>query len=360
MDAFTDRDDDRRLWVAIGAIAGALVAFALFRYVGVLVTAIFLYYATRPIHRWIDARVPYANVAVTLTLLTVVVPMAFVVGYALFLVAMELESALGGGSVPSTRPYVQPYLRLARQGEFQALADAFAPSSGVGSTTDRVRTLANGVVGVASLAFAVVAQVFLLLVFLFYLLRDDQAIAAWFYDAVDHDERIVAFTQAVDDDLETVFFNNLVLVVLTAIEAAVVYAGMNLLAPGGTVVGTPVLLGALIGIGTIVPVVGMKIVYLPYAGYLGVLAATTETPLWHPLVFLAVSAIVVDTIPDVFLRTYLSARGSIHLGLILLGYVLGTMAFGWYGLFLGPILVVVTFHFAHEAFPWLATAYLGD
>ena len=38
------------------------------------------------------------------------------------------------------------------------------------------------------------------------------------------------------------------------------------------------------------------------------------------------------------------------MGLVLLGYVLGVMAFGWYGLFLGP-LVVVAVHFAHPIFP---------
>mgnify|MGYP000604327969 CR=1 FL=1 len=360
MDAFDDGDHDRGLWIAIGAVVWLLVAFALFQYVGVLVAAIFLYYATRPIHRRIDERIGHSNLAVTLTLSTIVVPMALVLGYALFLIAVELEGVLRGGQMESARPFAQPYLRLARRGEFQALADAIASSGSGGATTGQVRSVANSVLGVASLVFEVIAQVFLLVVLLFYLLRDDQRISEWFYDAVDQDERIVAFTQAVDDDLETVFFNNLVLVVLTAIEAAVFYAGMNLLAPGGSVVGTPVLLGALIGIGTIVPVVGMKIVYLPYAAYLGVLAVTTETPLWHPLVFLAVSAIVIDTIPDVFLRTYLSARGSIHLGLILLGYVLGTMAFGWYGLFLGPIIVVVAYHFAHSVFPWLASSPLAE
>jgi predicted PurR-regulated permease PerM len=359
MDEFDDADGDRLLWIVVGVLLGGVVVLALYGYVGILVSAVFLYYATRPIYRRIDARVRYSNASVVLTLTVVLVPMAFVVVYALFLIAVELDSVLAGGRYESIRGYAQPYLGLASQGEFRELATAVSASGGGdAATANRAVRLGNSIFDVASLAFQVIAEVFLLSVFLFYLLRDGHLIREWFYDAVDHDDRVLAFTRAIDDDLETVFFNNLVLILLTAIEAAVFYAALNLLVPRGTVVDTPVLLGALIGIGTILPVVGMKIVYLPYAASLGILAATGDVPLWHPLAFLAVSAVVIDTIPDVFIRTYLSARGTIHMGLILLGYVLGTMAFGWYGLFLGPIVAVVFYHFAHGVFPWLASTYL--
>ncbi|AGN02423.1 hypothetical protein L593_12420 [Salinarchaeum sp. Harcht-Bsk1] len=362
MDAFATNDGDRLLWIAVGVVVAFLIVLALFRFIGTFVAAVFLYYATRPIHRRIDERVARPNLAVALALFVVLVPMALVVGYALFLIAEELAGLVSGGAFSSLEPYLQPYLRLARRGEFRALGEAISQSGGSGtSASGRLQTLGDSIFDVASLVFGVIAKVFLLSAFLFYLLRDGSDVRDWFYESVDHDERIVAFTQAVDEDLEIVFFNNFVLVVLTSIEAAVFYYAMNLLVPGDPIVETPVLLGALIGIGTIIPVVGMKIVYLPYAAVLFVQAATTDTPLWHPLVFLGVSAIVIDTIPDVFIRTYLSARSSIHMGLILLGYVLGSMAFGWYGLFLGPIVVVIFYHFAHTTFPWLATAYLeGD
>ncbi|ELZ21815.1 hypothetical protein C476_07408 [Natrinema limicola JCM 13563] len=38
------------------------------------------------------------------------------------------------------------------------------------------------------------------------------------------------------------------------------------------------------------------------------------------------------------------------MGLVLLGYFLGTLSFGWYGLFLGPIVVVLAVHFADKIF----------
>lgn len=359
MDAFSRDDGGWLLWIAVGVLTALLVGLALFEYVGILVSAIFLYYATRPIYRRIDAHLSHPNASVALTFLVVLVPMAIIVGYALFLVAAELNRVLAGGALDSARPYAQPYLELARQGEFQQLADAISGANGGDAeAAGRAQSVADGMLGVASLALEAIAQIFLLSVFLFYLLRDGHLIAEWFYGAVEYDDRIVEFTRTVDDDLESVFFNNLVLIVLTSIASAILYVALNLVTPGGAIVGTPVLLGALVGIGTIIPVVGEKIVYLPYAAYLGVLAATTDTPLWHPIAFLVLSAVLVDTIPDIFLRTYLSARETLPMGLILVGYVLGAMAFGWYGLFLGPIVVVVFYHFSHAVFPWLASSYL--
>lgn len=46
-------------------------------------------------------------------------------------------------------------------------------------------------------------------------------------------------------------------------------------------------------------------------------------------------------------------------GTSLTRYFLGTLAFGWYGLFLGPI-VVLAVHFAHMIFPVLISDLLGE
>jgi len=361
MGVIGDSDAEKVLWLVIGVALAALVGFALYSYVGSLVSAIFIYYAVRPIYRRIEARTEHPNVAVTLTLLVLVVPMLLVIGYAGFLIVDEIGRVVSGGALSAFRPYVQPYLEYVRQGEVQQIRDALTGQGGLqGSTVGAaLRDLLTRFASVLGVVLGVLTKFFLMLIFLFYLLRDGHKLRSWFVEAVDRDERIVSFVDGIDDDLETVFFNNLAFIVFTAIQASLIYLGFNLIAPSSAVVGTPVLLGALIGIGTLVPIVGMKLVYLPYAAYLGVLSVTTQTPLWHPVAFLAVSAVVVDTIPDVVIRPYLSGRETIHIGLVMLGYFLGTLTFGWWGLFFGPILVVATVHFAEQILPWLASEYLG-
>jgi len=360
MSVIGDTDAERVLWLVIGLALAALVGLALYSYIGALVSAIFVYYAVRPIYKRIETYSGYPNVTVTLTLLVLVVPMLLVLGYAGFLLVNEIDRLLSGGVLSAFRPYFQPYLEYAQQGEVQRIRDALTGQGGLqGSTVGTaLQDLLTRFASVLGVLFGVLTRVVLMLIFLFYLLRDGHKLRNWFVDAVDHDERIVSFVESVDDDLETVFFNNLAFIVFTAIQASIIYVAFNLVAPRRAVVGTPVLLGALIGIGTLIPVVGMKIVYLPYAAYLGVLAVATATPIWHPVAFLAVSAVIVDTIPDVVIRPYLSGRGTLHIGLVMLGYFLGALTFGWWGLFFGPIVVVATVHFGEQIFPWLADEYL--
>ncbi|SNZ16086.1 Predicted PurR-regulated permease PerM [Natronoarchaeum philippinense] len=350
---------ERLLWTMIGVVLAAFVGVALRSYVGALVSAIFLYYATRPIYRRIEARTAHPTLAVVLTLLALVVPMLIVIGYGLALLVQELDSVLSGGALSTLQPYVQPYLDLIQRGELRQLRQTVSQAGGVpGSAGSAAGSVLSRLVAAIGAVFAVLTRVALMLILLFYLLRDGHKLRSWFVSAVEYDDRIVSFVDGVDADLETVFFNNLAFIVFTAVQASLIYLGFNLLAPGSAVVGTPVLLGALIGIGTLVPVVGMKLVYLPYAAYLGAAAVVGSTPAWHPIAFLAVSGVVVDTIPDIVIRPYLSGRNTLHIGLVMLGYFLGALTFGWWGLFFGPIVVVAAVHFAEDIFPWLVGEYL--
>ena len=349
------RDGWRVLWLLFGVAIAAVVAIALHTFLGTFLFAVFLYYATRPLYRALDEHIEHSDIAVTLTLLAIVLPLLAVLGYASFVALQELNQFLSTHSLEGYRSYFQPYLGLVREGRFRQLWDAAVtnPNQPLSpAARQALRSVFGRVVTVAGFVFTVLSRLFLMSVFLFYLLRDDHKLRRWFYDSVDHDERVVDYTSSVDDDLETVFFGNLAVIAASGGIAVVTYYLLNFVA-GGTVVGIPVLLGMLIGIGTLVPVVGMKIVYVPYGLFLTALAVATATPLWHPVAFFVATFVIVDTVPDFFVRSYLSARGSVHLGLVLLGYVLGVMAFGWMGLFLGPLVVVLVVHFAHSILPWL-------
>ncbi|MEF8853936.1 MAG: AI-2E family transporter, partial [Haloarculaceae archaeon] len=61
---------------------------------------------------------------------------------------------------------------------------------------------------------------------------------------------------------------------------------------------------------------------------------------------------VVDAIPDFALRPYVSGR-SLHVGSVMIAYIAGPLLFGWPGIFLGPMLLVVVFQFVHIVLPEL-------
>ncbi|WP_254761686.1 AI-2E family transporter [Natrinema marinum] len=361
MGVFDEWDGKRVVWVVLGVVLVALIGLALYRYFGAFLFAIFVYYATRPLYRHLERYVDHPNVTATATILFVIVPMLAVVAYAVVVALRELDQFLAASDLEAYRSLFQPYLRLAKEGNIGRLRETITGGAG-GSIGSALRQGVPSVVGqlrsIVGTAFSILAQFFLMLTFLFYLLRDDQKLRRWFYESIDHDDGIISYTQSVDDDLETVFVSNLAVIAVAASVAAVTFYGLNVLSSSGAVVATPILLSLLIGIGTLVPAVGMKIVYVPYGLLLVGAAVATPTPFWHPVAFLVLTFVVVDTIPDFFARSYLSARSGVHMGLVLLGYFLGTLAFGWWGLFFGPIVVVLAVHFADQRFPDLASTFL--
>lgn len=117
----------------------------------------------------------------------------------------------------------------------------------------------------------------------------------------------------------------------------------------------------------------MKIVYVPVTAYLGVRAALGSGAWWFVAVFVVSAFVVVDVIPDLLIRPYVSSGGgfslgpfdsdsdeqsrdgSLHTGLLMFAYVLGPFLFGWYGIFLAPMVLVLVVHFVRLVLPELLT-----
>jgi predicted PurR-regulated permease PerM len=124
--------------------------------------------------------------------------------------------------------------------------------------------------------------------------------------------------------------------------------------PGALRIPFPTLLALLTGLATFIPLVVGKLVYVPLSGYLAYTttqAGTTSGLVWVGA-FALVSFFLLDLLPQTFIRPYISGR-SLHSGLVLLAYVLGAALFGWYGLFLGPLILVLVVQAANVVLPEL-------
>lgn len=352
---FEDRQVDAEFvsWLLVGLVLTAGVALALSRFLGTLVFALFIYYASRPVHKRFEEVTDHPDVGVVVTLLVFVVPILGILLYSALILFKEVATFLAALDLGGLESMLEPYVALGTSGDPETLFRQLIrnPNQTIDESARRVLTSALGPIQtIADLMFAVLSRLFLLLVFVFYLLRDDWKIADWFRDSVGSDSRIVDFFAGVDTDLEHVFYGNMLTILATGLIAVTTYFVLDLLTPPELTLYRPVLLGALVAVGTLVPMVGMKIVYIPFAGLLFLQAVTGSAPLWFPVLFLVVTVLVIDTIPDFFVRAFLSA-GRLNMGLVLLAYVLGAMAFGWYGIFLGPIILVGFIHFAADVFP---------
>ena len=329
---------DRLTWVVLGLAVTAVVAFVVYAFVGAIVTGLFLYYATRPVERFIDRRYGHPGVGATVSLLAVGVPFLLVMAYAGLVGARELNQLAQTYQLEQVQGVLQPYV---------SVPSVPRPRDILGLVRGNAGRLLASLAAVALWA----GRFFVALVVAYYLLKDDDGVSAWFRESLGEEHDAVRFLEGVDDDLDTVYTGILLTVAITAIIAAATFYAFDLLAPGSPTISYPFLLGILVGLFTLFPVVGMKAIWVPYAALLFVRSlAMNAFPVWVPVAFVVVTAFVVDFLPDIFVRSYVS-KGGLNMGLMLLAYTLGVIVFGWYGLFFGPLVLVVFIHFAERVFP---------
>ncbi|MFB6308610.1 MAG: AI-2E family transporter [Haloarculaceae archaeon] len=341
----------RTAWWGVVAVLGLALALFVWSFVGTFVLGLFIYYAVRPLHGRVKRVIAGQGLSAVLTILLVVVPAIALLAYVVTIAFEEFVAVAGPGltdailaRLPGDPESIEVVLRspedlLGRLGNPSQLRDYFQTG------LNTVGTIGNGLLHLTlSLAFA------------FFLLRDGPRLAGWFRRDLSEQGSVAdAYLTAVDRDLATVYFGNVVTVMLVGVASFFVYNGFNLLAPAALGLPFPTLLALLTGLATFIPLIVGKVVYVPATALLlwqwWQADASGQLLAWV-IGFLLVAFFLLDLFPQTFLRPYISGR-TLHAGLILFAYVLGTALFGWYGLFLGPLLAVLVVQLANVVLPEL-------
>lgn len=328
-------DRRRRAWWGAVFAFIVLLAFVGYVFVGTLTAGLFLYYAVRPINRRLEAHVSSPERTAGLTMAAIVLPLLALVGYVVS-IGIQQASLLD----PSV---LQPYVDVERITNLSRLLDdpeQILQRLRGGALPDIVSQALTllGTIGTALI------HLFLMVTLVYYLLRDDERIAGWFRNSVGEDSTAYAYVTAIDEDLSTIYFSNILLISVVAVLSAVGYTLFNYLSPAAVTIPLPIVLGVLTGVASIVPIVVGKIVYVPIAIYLFANALRSPDGLIiYPVAFTVGSFLFLDLIPLTFVLPYIAGR-AFHRGLMLFAYIGGPLLFGWYGIFLGPLLVVAAFH----------------
>ena len=344
------------LWAVTALILAGIWIFA-WQFVGTLIVGLFVYYVCRPLFGQIHERIHGRTVAVVVTLLTVAIPTLLLIGWTVAILVQAISDFLGSGASDQIQDIIEPYVDISAElGSVdevirQIVADPQGFSEQVGplvsGITDALLS-AIGILGVVGL------QAFIVLVITFYLLRDDVRLAAWARGTfVEEGSVVETYLVRLDRDLENIFFGNILNALATGIIAVVAYYLLNTVAPEVVTIPQAALVGVLVGVASLVPAIGIKLVTWPLGLYLLARSALLDpTTFWFPVLFFVVSFVVVDYIPDQLLRPYVSGRG-LHVGAVMLAYLFGPILFGWYGIFLGPFLLAVVYEFGLVVVPWL-------
>jgi len=339
----------KRFAVALfGLGVAAVTLFVAYRFVAALTVAVFLYYSTRRLFHELERfRLP-ARVRAVISLSVIGLPLIGLLSYTLLLLLVEARRFIARYPVTETIGAEDSWV-----GDLIALSDptfdglVAAYRSGrldpvIDLASDQAALLASTLSGLA-------LNLLITVVVTYYLLLDGSKFHDWLL-RFDDDAIVREYLEAADAELEAVLYGNLLNVIAISIIAVVTYTGYNVVAPAAVEVPYPALSGALTGIASLIPVIGMKIVYVPLAAVTSVPVVLDNefAPLAYVAGFLVVAVVVVDTVPDILLRPYFSGETT-HVGLLMLAYIFGPVVFGFYGLFLAPIILVMALTFADTA-----------
>jgi len=345
-------------WTVVGAALLVALLFVLQSFVGTFVFGVFFYYATRPVYRRISRYVRPASLAAAVAIFALALPALLLVGYALLVVVRELDRLTTEQTFDvSQYPFLGDLLDRVGVPDPQSLLSADVDVLSYLSPDQLASVVDSLGSAVDTLAFfgILAVHLFLMIAIAFYLLKDDHKLAAWGVQTLGRDGGVfVRFGRAVDNDLNSIFFGNILNAAVTGTIGVIVYSVLNVFAPPTIAIPAAALVGLLAGVASLIPVVGMKLVYVPVVIYMLVelLLAGRTDELWFVVAFAAASFVVVDTIPDLVLRPYVSGR-SLHVGSVMVAYTLGPLLFGWYGIFLMPMLLVLLVQFARVVLPHL-------
>ena len=346
MAAFEDVDWARSTWILYGGVLALVLGYIFWSFVGTFVFALFVYYATRPFHRRIRAHVGQRTVAATLSLLTLAVPVVILIAYTSAITLQEVGRFSTRADLGPYADVLQPYVNVSAIVENPA---SLVESAGGWETIQQTLDETLNYLGLLGATFI---HAFLMFAVAFYLLRDGHRLKR-FVTALANDHGVLdTYLRAVDRSLSKIFFGNLLNALMTAAIGAISFSLYNVFAPATLQVPYPALMGVLAGVASLIPVVGMKLVWVPLAGYLALRAYMTGGGWGFVALFSALSIVVVDAIPDFALRPYVSGR-SLHVGSVMVAYIVGPLLFGWPGIFLGPMLLVVVFQFVRIVLPEL-------
>lgn len=348
--------NEKRLVLALFGLTVALLAgYVAYRFVAALTVAVFLYYSTRRFYNGLKRfRLPARIRAVT-ALSVIAVPLLLLLSSTVVLLLVEARQFIErypiAESIGAEEQWVVRLQQLSelsvggaitayRAGQFDPLVQLIA---------DNAALLTNTVSGFT-------LNVLITVVVTYYLLLDGPRLREWLL-RFDDDAIVRAYLEAADAELEAVLYGNLLNVLAISIIAVATYTAYNVVVPPAAAVPYPTLAGALTGVASLIPVVGMKVVYAPVVGVTAlpaVLGGDTGV-LAYVGVLLVVTVVVVDTVPDIVLRPYFSGETT-HVGLLMLAYIFGPVVFGFHGLFLAPIVLVLVVTFGQTALPRLLGA----
>ena len=194
--------------------------------------------------------------------------------------------------------------------------------------------LAEQIMAILTYIPTLFTNIIILLFFVFYFSKEGDNFVKFIKDILPKNETFKNLYTQIDDILKSIMVVNVIAAVILGLLSLILYY----------IRGYPyiLLLGIITGISKFIPVVGPWVVY----GALGILDILTGNYIRGGVVM------VVGWLTDTFVDMYLSPRlageyTEVHPLVFLVGFIFGALTLGLPGLFIGPLIVGITYVLYH-------------
>lgn len=318
------------LFYTVVLVIGYLAYLVAQPFLGPLAWAAILALSLNPLHERLSGRLGASNAALVTTLtgaVLIIGPLATIISMlaAELPVLVEFGKQLPSQATPERVQLLWDQVRLRvpiglPEDPSQLLSQA--AQTVVGFIAPR---LGGAVANIASM----LGSLFVTLFAMFFLLRDGDRVA-------DMVRRVLPFPPVERERIITEAHDLVIASVGAGLAVAAVQGAVGGVAFWLLGLGAPVAWGVVMGICSLIPVVGAALIWVPVAGWLALSGA-----LGKALVLTVIGTAVIGMVDNVLRPVLLSGRTSVNGLVVFIGLLGGTSAFGFVGLVLGPIVLVI-------------------
>lgn len=315
-------------------VLAMVMCFFLFRpYLGLMVFAGVLAVLMQPVYRRLLKYFRKPGLAsistVFLTFILVLAPMLFIVG------SLAVEAFSLYGKLRERVSFDAVATTLARiVGPEQAGKIATEASRAVNDVASYIQPLVGGltsnIVSIFSNTFFFVLGFFLILLGMYYMLKDGAAFKKEVLELSPLSlEDDTAIFDRIFDAIRAVAFGQFVVSIIKGVLGGMAFLFLGL--------PTPIFWGTMIALTNFIPGIGTALVTVPFTIYLFAVGR-----FWSGLVLAIISILVIGLVDNFLTPHVMRTRIKIHPLLILLSMLGGLSLFGAMGIFFGPIILSVT------------------
>ncbi|MDI6723468.1 MAG: AI-2E family transporter [Methanobacterium sp.] len=306
----------------------------LFPILSLILLGAMIAYIVRPLAQKIKPFVRYETLAILLSMVILATPIVIIIYFTVDQISLIAADILGSIPVPTngTSTAVNNTLikaNVQNLGPLNNIANELINKIGQ-MIAQFIKWLAGQIIATIAYIPALFTDMIILLFSIFYFAKDGDKFAAFLRSILPKNETFNKLYGQVDDILKSIMIVNVVTAVILGLLSVVLYY----------ILGYPyvLLLGIITAISEFIPVVGPWLVY----GTLGVFDILTGNYIRGIIVIIA--GWLIDTLVDMYIRPRLAGKlAEVHPLAFLVGFIFGAITLGVPGLFVGPLIVGITY-----------------